>query len=197
MAGIRGVAVPGGVGVMIGSNGKLGTVVSSARFKEMIEPMDKASEAILSLKPVTFQYKKEWDPEGIRQYGLVAEEVEKLAPELVARDEKGNRTASATKPSMPCCSTSFSKNIRKTKCSQRNHRRIKVDNRAPAESNRATGDANAESERAGAIEWRAGDRCKSLICCSRFAACHAVADRRRVRSARIAHRATATFSRAL
>ena len=89
MAGIRGVAVPGGVGVMIGSNGKLGTVVSSARFKEMIEPMDKASEAILSLKPVTFQYKKEWDPEGIRQYGLVAEEVEKVAPELVARDEKG------------------------------------------------------------------------------------------------------------
>ena len=89
MAGIRGVAVPGGVGVMIASNGKLGTVVSSARFKEMIEPMDKASEAILSLKPVTFQYKKEWDPEGIRQYGLIAEEVEQVAPELVARDEKG------------------------------------------------------------------------------------------------------------
>jgi len=89
MAGIRGVAVPGGVGVMIGSNGKLGTVVSSARFKEMIEPMDKASEAILSLKPVTYQYKKEWDPEGIRQYGLIAEEVEQVAPELVARDEKG------------------------------------------------------------------------------------------------------------
>ena len=88
MAGIRGVAVPGGVGVMIGSNGKLGTVVSSARFKEMIEPMDKASEAILSLKPVTFQYKKEWDPEGIRQYGLVAEEVEKWRPANRA-DEKG------------------------------------------------------------------------------------------------------------
>ena len=89
MAGIRGVAAPGGVGVMIDSNGKLGTVVSSARFKEMIEPMDKASDAILSLKPVTFHYKKEWDPAGIRQYGLVAEEVEKVAPELVARDEKG------------------------------------------------------------------------------------------------------------
>ena len=61
-----------GVGVMINPSGKLGTVVSSARFKEAIKPMDKASEAILSLQPVTFHYKHDLDPDGIPQFGLVA-----------------------------------------------------------------------------------------------------------------------------
>jgi uncharacterized coiled-coil protein SlyX len=51
--------------------------------------MDKASEAILALKPVTFRYKKELDPEGVPQFGLVAEDVEKVDPALVARDDKG------------------------------------------------------------------------------------------------------------
>src|SRR5207249_461866 len=51
--------------------------------------MDKASEAILALKPVTFHYKKDLDPDGVAQFGLVAEEVEKVNPDLVARDEKG------------------------------------------------------------------------------------------------------------
>ena len=89
IAGISGTTVAGGVGVIVGSGGKLGTVVSSERFKEAIRPMDKASEAILALKPVTFCYKKELDPEGISQFGLVAEEVEKINPDLVARDEHG------------------------------------------------------------------------------------------------------------
>ena len=64
----------------------LGTVTSSARFKETIKPMDKASEAILALKPVTFRYKHELDPDGIPQFGLIAEQVEKVNPDLVARD---------------------------------------------------------------------------------------------------------------
>ncbi len=89
IAGISGVTVPGGVGVIVGNNGKLGTVVSSARFKDAIKPMDEASEAILALKPVTFHYRKELDPEGIPQFGLVAEEVEKVNPDLVARDAEG------------------------------------------------------------------------------------------------------------
>jgi hypothetical protein len=89
IAGIRGVAVPNGVGVIVGASGKLGTVVSSARFKDEIKPMDKASEAILALKPVTFHYKHELDPDGIPQFGLVAEQVEKVNPDLVARDEEG------------------------------------------------------------------------------------------------------------
>jgi hypothetical protein len=89
IAGISGVAVPGGVGVIAGSDGKLGTVVSSARYKNAIMPMDKASEAIHALKPVTFRYKQEIDPEGIPQFGLVAEDVETVNPDLVARDEQG------------------------------------------------------------------------------------------------------------
>jgi hypothetical protein len=51
--------------------------------------MDKASEAILALKPVTFRYKQQIDPSGIPQFGLVAEEVEKVNPDLVARDDQG------------------------------------------------------------------------------------------------------------
>ncbi len=53
------------------------------------KPMDKASEAILTLKPVAFRYKQEIDPKSIPQFGLIAEEVEKVNPELVGRDEKG------------------------------------------------------------------------------------------------------------
>ena len=76
----------------------LGTVASSQRFKDDIKPIDKASEAIHALKPVMFRYKKEVDPEGIPQFGLVAEEVEKVNPDLVVRDERGqDLTPCATK----------------------------------------------------------------------------------------------------
>jgi hypothetical protein len=89
IAGISGVTVAGGVDVIIDGSGHLGTMVSSARYKENIQPMDKASEAILSLKPVTFRYKHDLDPEGIPQFGLVAEQVEKVNPDLVACDQQG------------------------------------------------------------------------------------------------------------
>jgi hypothetical protein len=89
IAGISGATVPSGVGVIIDTNGHLGTVVSSERFKHKIKPMDKASEAIFALKPVTFRYKQELDPDGIPQFGLVAEQVEKVNPDLVARDNEG------------------------------------------------------------------------------------------------------------
>ena len=89
IAGINGVTVAGGVGVIIDASGHLGTVPSSKRFKDAIRPMDKASEAILALKPVTFHYKKELDPDGGPQFGLVAEEVEKVNPDLVVRDADG------------------------------------------------------------------------------------------------------------
>jgi trimeric autotransporter adhesin len=75
--------------VIVNSNGKLGVPASSEHFKDAIQPMDKASEAILALKPVTFRYKHELDPAGIPQFGLVAEDVEKVNPDLVARDEQG------------------------------------------------------------------------------------------------------------
>ncbi len=89
IAGIHGTTVAGGIGVIIDGKGHLGTATSSARFKGEIKPMDKASEAILALKPVTFRYKHELDPDGVPQFGLVAEQVEKVDPDLVARDEEG------------------------------------------------------------------------------------------------------------
>jgi hypothetical protein len=58
------VTVASGLDVVVGSNGQLGTITSSARFKEAIKPMDQTSEAILKLEPVTFRYKKELDPEA-------------------------------------------------------------------------------------------------------------------------------------
>jgi hypothetical protein len=88
IAGIRNAAVTGSP-VLIGMGGKLGVAISSAQFKEAIKPMEKASEAILALEPVTFRYKKEIDPDGIPQFGLVAEDVEKVNPDLVARDADG------------------------------------------------------------------------------------------------------------
>ena len=80
---------PSGTAVFVNSAGKLGTTVSSARFKDDIKPMAKTSEAILALKPMTFRYKKEFDPTGIAQFGLVAEDVEKVNPDLVVRDKEG------------------------------------------------------------------------------------------------------------
>src|SRR5262249_11515794 len=89
IAGISGATVPSGVPVIIDTDGHLGTATSSARYKDAIKPMDKASEAILALRPITFRYTKELDPAAIPQFGLVAEEVEKVNPDLVARDEQG------------------------------------------------------------------------------------------------------------
>jgi hypothetical protein len=89
VAGIYGETASGGIAVYINSSGQLGTLTSSARFKRDIHSMDKASETILSLRPVTFRYKEELDPNGLPQFGLVAEDVEKVNPALVVRDADG------------------------------------------------------------------------------------------------------------
>jgi hypothetical protein len=89
LAGVYQTNIANGLVVKVDSNGHLGTVGSSERFKDTIKPMDKASEAILALKPVTFHYKKELDPHGTPQFGLVAEQVEKVNPDLVVRDADG------------------------------------------------------------------------------------------------------------
>jgi hypothetical protein len=75
---------------VVSGSGQLGVAPCSERFKEAITPMDKASEAILALKPVSFRYKHEFDPDHIPQFGLVAEDVEKVNPDLVVRDENGD-----------------------------------------------------------------------------------------------------------
>jgi hypothetical protein len=74
--------------VLIDSAGKLGTINgTSLRFKNEIQPMDKASESILALKPVTFQY--ETDKTNTTQFGLIAEDVARVSSDLVVRDNKG------------------------------------------------------------------------------------------------------------
>jgi uncharacterized coiled-coil protein SlyX len=89
IAGIFNATTSGGIPVYIDGNGKLGTLPSSQRFKDHVKPMDKASEALLSLNPVTFHYKPEIDPKAVPQFGLIAEEVERVNPDLVARDADG------------------------------------------------------------------------------------------------------------
>jgi len=89
IAAIRGVTtgIADAVNVVIDSNGQLGTISSSARFKKEIKPIESGSESILSLKPVTFYYKS--DKANTPQFGLIAEEVAKVNPDLVVRDKKG------------------------------------------------------------------------------------------------------------
>jgi Chaperone of endosialidase len=88
VAGIQGVAVSG-MGVFVTASGQLGVTASSRRFKDNVQPMGDASEAILALKPVTFHYAKDIDPNGTDQFGLIAEEVEKVNPKLVVRGTDG------------------------------------------------------------------------------------------------------------
>lgn len=91
IAGIRGVTtgVANGIAVLIDGNGQLGTVSSSQRFKTDIHDMADTSSKLMQLRPVTFRYKPEIDPSATRQYGLIAEEVEKVMPDLVAYAKDG------------------------------------------------------------------------------------------------------------
>ncbi len=86
---IFGATLSGGAAVFINANGRLGTTTSSRRFKEEIKPMERASEVVFALTPVTFRYKKEIDPDATPQFGLVAEDVAKVNPDLVVRDPDG------------------------------------------------------------------------------------------------------------
>ena len=88
IAGIHGITTANtAIPVVIDSDGQLGTMSSSKRFKKEIKPIDGASEAILGLKPVTFHYKS--DTKDTPQFGLIAEEVAKVNPALVVRDKDG------------------------------------------------------------------------------------------------------------
>jgi hypothetical protein len=88
IAGIRNTTtLSGTLPVVIDANGQLGAAGSSERFKKDIKPMDRSSDAVLQLKPVTFHYKN--DSTNTSQFGLVAEEVEKINPDLIVRDAEG------------------------------------------------------------------------------------------------------------
>src|SRR6266540_1768507 len=89
VAGISGQTSPGGVAVFVTATGKLGTVTSSRRVKEDIREIGEESDGLMSLRPVAFRYKPEIDLTGLTQYGLIAEEVADVYPDLVAYDRDG------------------------------------------------------------------------------------------------------------
>jgi hypothetical protein len=90
LAGVSGVTVSSGVQVYIDANGQLGTLTSSVRFKEDVADMASASHSLMQLRPVTFRYKAPYDDGSHRlQYGLIAEEVAKVDPQLVQFDGQG------------------------------------------------------------------------------------------------------------
>ena len=86
---IGSTAQANGIFVTVGAGGKLGFQVSSRRYKDDIKPMDKASEALFALKPVSFRYKQDIDPARSLDFGLIAEDVATVNPDLVARDDEG------------------------------------------------------------------------------------------------------------
>ena len=86
IAGIYGTLVSGSA-VYVTSTGQLGTLVSSERYKTDIATMPALSGKLAQLRPVTFHYRT--DPKSVQQYGLIAEEVDKVYPELVIRDGSG------------------------------------------------------------------------------------------------------------
>jgi Chaperone of endosialidase len=90
LAGVHGRTASGGIAVYVNSEGRLGTTTSSRRFKEQIAPLGNVSEQVQALRPVTFYYKPEFDDgTGLKQYGLIAEEVDEVLPDLVVRDAQG------------------------------------------------------------------------------------------------------------
>lgn len=88
IAGIDGAAVAG-ASVVVSSNGQLGVAPSSQRFKKDVQAIGNVSDVLLALHPVTFRYRPDLDPKGVPQFGLVAEEVEKVDSDLVVRDDQG------------------------------------------------------------------------------------------------------------
>ena len=89
VAGISGAFSPGGVSVLVNSSGKLGVATSSRRFKEGIREIAAESDGLMRLQPVAFEYKPEIDPTGLVQYGLIAEDVAEVYPDLVTYGRNG------------------------------------------------------------------------------------------------------------
>ena len=145
--------------VFVNSDNRLGTITSSKRFKQNITPTRWASEVLYELQPVTFQYKKEIDPEGRRQFGLVAEDVEKVNPGLVVRDKEGKPYSVRYDQVNAMLLSEFLKEHKRVEAQQGNHCGVEVNRRATAEGNggshgatQRTGCANPESERQASIE---------------------------------------------
>lgn len=93
IASIYGFGSSGGIPVIVNGGGRLGTTTSSVRYKDDVRDIGADSEGLMDLRPVVFKYKPEFDSSGLRQYGLIAEEVAEVYPELVVYDEQGRPQA--------------------------------------------------------------------------------------------------------
>jgi hypothetical protein len=105
--------------VFVNQDDKIGTLSSSRRFKEEIRPMNNASETLFALKPVTFRYKKEIDPVSMLSFGLIAEEVAEINPELITRDKEGKPETVRYEAINAMFLNEFLKSIAKTRSSKR------------------------------------------------------------------------------
>ena len=138
--------------------------------------MDTASETLFALKPVTFRYKKEIDRSQALSFGLIAEDVAQVSPELITRDEEGKPQTVRYEAVNAMLLNEFLKEHKKNEAQGKTIAELKS---TIAQQQRAIDQLAMQMQKMSA-QIRAGDRCKSLICCSRFAGCHAVAERRRV-----------------
>ena len=140
---IGSTAQANGVFVTVGAGGKLGFQVSSRRYKDDIKPMDRASEALFALKPVSFRYKQEIDPARSPDFGLIAEDVATVNPDLVARDEEGKIVTVRYQAVNAMLLNEFLKEHKKVEETTGNHCGVEVNGRAteerlPSESCAAT-----------------------------------------------------------
>jgi len=93
IVGIHSFGSSGGIPVIVNAGGRLGTTTSSLRYKENVRDIGPESEGLMSLRPVAFKYKPDHEPGGLAQYGLIAEEVAEIYPELVVYDDEGRPQA--------------------------------------------------------------------------------------------------------
>lgn len=93
IASIHGFGSGGGIPVIVNAGGRLGTTTSSARYKQDVRNVGGASDGLMSLRPVAFKYKESHEAGGLTQYGLIAEEVAEVYPELVVYDDEGRPQA--------------------------------------------------------------------------------------------------------
>ena len=183
--------VANGRAVYVNADNKIGTLSSSRRFKHDIQPMDRSSETLFALKPVTFRYKKDADPSQALSFGLIAEEVAQVSPELITRDEEGKPQTVRYEAVNAMLLNEFLKEHRKFEIQTRKveHQETTIAQQESTIAAAAEGDSSlvasvkeqsAQMQKVSAqvqLNGAPGDRCKSLICCSPFAACHAVAQR--------------------
>jgi hypothetical protein len=126
VAGILGATAPSGVPVLVGTGGQLGTTTSSARFKDDVRDMGAESDLLHALRPVVFRYKPEIDPAGLQEFGLIAEEVERVRPDLVVCGEDGQASAIRYQELVPMLVNEVQKDRRELERSQAEIRELKA-----------------------------------------------------------------------